>query len=341
MKRLLSIDVFRGITIFFMILVNTQAGGGFDFLIHISGYGWRIADLVYPSFIFIMGASIYLSTRKYADTLSTKLFVHILRRTVLIFLMGIVFNWIPFDYNLFDVRVLGVLQRIAIVYFICSLLVMKIRSVSALLGISAGIWVVYSLLTIHGYEVVDTIDLAVIGSAHMYTPTHDPEGLLSSFPAVANALIGYASARILMENQLKSRLVRMGSLAFIMIVLAYVLHATFIPIYKTYWSSSFGLFTTGVSLLVMIIMHLICDVWGKKKWGIAFEVLGKNSIVCYFFSALVASFFWKFGVAEVLIGFYQRFMNQQFVSLSWGLTVFFLCLLLGYCLHVKKIYIRL
>ena len=113
------------------------------------------------------------------------------------------------------------------------------------------------------------------------------------------------------------------------------------PIYKTYWSSSFGLLTSGISLLAWIVVHLICDVWGKKDWGIAFDVLGKNSIVCYLLSALIAEFFRKYGIADDIISFYQGFMSQQFVSLSWGLTVVLLCLLAGYPLYVKKIYIKL
>lgn len=324
-----------------MILVNTQAGGGFDFLIHISGYGWRIADLVYPSFIFIMGASMYLSMRKYVGAPSTGLYKHVFRRTILIFLMGIIFNWIPFEINLLDVRVLGVLQRIAIVYLVCSLLVIKVRSVSVLLAVSGFILGCYYLLTMKGYEIVDAVDLAVIGTKHMYTPTHDPEGLLSSFPSVVNAIIGYVSARILTESELKERLVKMGIMAISMIVLAYILHWTILPIYKTYWSSSFGLLTSGISLLAWIIIHLICDVWGKKDWGIIFDILGKNSIVCYLLSALIAEFFRKYGIADNIISFFQGFMSQQFVSLSWGLTVILLCLLVGYPLYVKKIYIKL
>lgn len=341
MKRLLSIDIFRGITIFFMILVNTQAGGSFDFLIHIPGYGWRIADLVYPSFIFIMGASMYLSMRKYVEAPPTDLYKHIFRRTVLIFLMGIIFNWIPFDQNLLDVRILGVLQRIAIVYLICSLLVIKVRSIPTLLSISGLILGFYYLLTMKGYEIVDAVDLAIIGTKHMYTPTHDPEGLLSSIPSVVNAIIGYVSARILTENELKERLIKMSTIAISMIALAYILHWTILPIYKTYWSSSFGLLTSGISLLAWIVVHLICDVWGKKDWGIAFDVLGKNSIVCYLLSALIAEFFRKYGIADDIISFYQGVMSQQFVSLSWGLTVVLLCLLAGYPLYVKKIYIKL
>ena len=341
MKRLLSIDIFRGITIFLMILVNTQAGGGFDFLIHISGYGWHIADLVYPSFIFIMGASIYLSMRKYGETPPTNLYKHIFRRTLLIFLMGIIFNWIPFEQNLMDVRILGVLQRIAIVYLLCSLLVMKVRSIPILLSITGGILVFYYLLTMQGYKIVDTVDLAIIGTKHMYTPTHDPEGLLSSIPAVGNAIIGYVSAMMLTKFPLKERLIKMSTIAFSMIILAYILHWTIIPIYKPYWSSSFGLLTSGISLLVWIIIHLICDIWNKKTWGITFDILGKNSIVCYLLSALIAEFFRKFGVADIIISFYQKFMSQQFVSLSWGLTVVFICLLVAYPLYIKKIYIKL
>lgn len=341
MKRLLSIDIFRGITIFLMILVNTQTGGGFGFLQHVSGYGWTIADLVYPSFIFIMGASIYLSMKKYDEVIPLDIYRNIVRRTVLIFFIGIAFNWIPFEQNILDVRILGVLQRIAIVYFICSLLVIKVRDIPVLLVISGILLFVYSLFAIQGYKLVDSFDLAIVGAKHMYSPTHDPEGLLSSIPSVVNAIIGYVSARILTYNKDKSRFLKMVLGALFMIILAYILHWTILPICKTYWTSSFVLLTTGFSILIWVVLHLICDVYGKYKWGILFDIFGKNSIVCYLLSALIAEFLIKYEVADTIILFYQEIMNRQFTSLFWGLTIVFLCILVGYPLYVKKIYIKL
>lgn len=342
LQRLTSIDIFRGITIFLMILVNTQAGGGFDFLIHISGYGWRVADLIYPSFIFIMGTTIYLSSRKYDKSSTLLLLRHILRRTILIFLIGIVFNWIPFNSNILDVRVMGVLQRIAIVYLACSLLVIKVRSITKLLIISGGILIGYGLLTsVSGYEVVDKFDLVVIGSKHLYTPTHDPEGLLSSIPAIVNAIIGFVSAKIMIETrERQDGLKKMAILSLSLIALSQLLNYTILPIYKAYWSSSFGLFTSGVSLFALIVVYLICDVWQKRDWGLIFNILGTNSIVCYLLSALIAEFFKKWGVANIIIEFYRGFMTPQLVSLSWGLTVVFLCLILIYPLYKRSIYIK-
>lgn len=342
MKRILSIDIFRGMTLFFMILVNTQSGGGFSFLIHKSGTGWTLADLVYPFFIFIVGASTYLAMRKY-DGKSDKLVIfRILRRTLYIFLFGILFNWVPFTESLLDVRIMGVLQRIALVYLACSLITLRVKGVTTLLSISGLLLGGYWLLTAFcGYACVDQVDLAIIGTKHLYTPTHDPEGLLSSIPAVANALAGYVAARMVMESESKTRLKKLFVLGLVLFVLSQLLHFTILPIYKTYWSASFGFLTIGLAAMTWSVIHLVVDVYEQKRWGFFFVVFGTNSIVCYLLSEFVAVFFREWGLAERIIGCYNAFMTPAFTSICWGLTVVVICYLVVLPLYRKKIFLRL
>lgn len=342
MKRILSVDIFRGITLFLMILVNTQSGGGFSCLIHISGPGWTLADLVYPFFIFIVGASTYLSMRKYDGISDNKVITRILKRTLYIFLFGILYNWIPFTQNLLDVRIMGVLQRIALAYMACSLITLRVKGVTALLSISGAILVGYWILTyIFGYECVDNVDLAIIGSKHLYTPTHDPQGLLSSIPAIVNALIGYVAARMLMENTPEKGLKMLFILGLSLFIVSQILDYTILPIYRSYWSSSFGLLTIGLASLTWCVVHLISDVYEYKRWGFFFVVLGTNSILCYMLSEVVAVFFWEWGIAKYIVEFYGTFMNPAFTSISWGLTVVIICFLVVLPLYKRKIFLRL
>lgn len=342
MKRLASIDIFRGLTIFLMILVNTQSGGGFNCLIHKSGYGWTLADLVYPSFIFIMGASVYLSSRKYTSGPKDLIIKHILRRTLLIFLMGLLFNWIPFTDNLSDLRVMGVLQRIALIYLGCSLLTLKVKTSSTLLAISGGILLAYGLVTsIYSYDLVDQFDLLMIGTKNMYTPTHDPEGLLSSLPALVNALLGFVAAKNLSEDESEKRITKLTTLSVSLIIAAQVLHLTVVPISKTYWSPSFVLLTSGVAMASWLVFHLICDINGKTKWGIVFTIFGTNSIFCYLLSEVLAVYFWKWGLANTIVDFYKSYLNSEMTSLCWGLTILLLCLIAVYPLYRKKIFLKL
>lgn len=342
MKRIVSIDIFRGITLVFMILVNTQSEGSFSFLIHKSGIGWTLADLIYPFFIFIVGASSYLSMRKYDGKSDGQVMQRIFKRTIYIFLVGILFNWMPFTQNLFDVRIMGVLQRIALVYLACSLITLRIKSIPTLLSISGVILGAYWLLVhLFGYEVVDRVDLAIIGSKHLYTPTHDPEGLLSSIPAIANALIGYAAARMVMESSPKEGLKKLFILGASLFALSQLLDYTILPIYKSYWSASFGLLTTGLASLTWLCIHLLSDIYEKRAWGFTFIVFGTNSILCYLLSEAVAVFFRQWGIAAQIIEFYRSFMIPALTSLSWGFTVVVICFLVALPLYKKKIFLRL
>ena len=214
-KRFVSLDVLRGITVVGMILVNTQGvGDKFLFLSHCQWNGYRIADLVYPFFLFIVGAAIYFVFNKTNYELNSHVVKKILKRGGLIFLIGFLLNIFPFNGDPAYWRILGVMQRIAIVYVAASFLILWLKSLKRIGILTAAILLGYwALLAIPGYTLQDNIVLSVdrflFGEKHLYTGYgiyFDPEGFVSSIPAIANALLGFLTSALLLKDHKKNGL---------------------------------------------------------------------------------------------------------------------------------------
>ena len=207
-KRLLSLDVLRGITVAGMILVNNVAGETFAPLKHSEWNGMTPCDLVFPFFLYIMGVSAFLSLRKYAFKWSPTVARKIAKRTILLFLIGLCSNWLANacggDLGWSHLRIMGVLQRIALCYCAVSLIALFVNH-KYCLHIAFGLLVVYSVILLlgNGYAPDDTniamqIDKALLGVNHLYTHTPiDPEGLLGTIPAIAHTLIGFWCGRVM------------------------------------------------------------------------------------------------------------------------------------------------
>lgn len=316
-RRLLALDVMRGITIAGMILVNNP--GGWDSIYaplrHASWNGLTPTDLVFPFFMFIMGVSSFLSLRKYDFRFSWQAAWKIIRRTVLIFLVGLGLAWLSMFlrgvYNgdefwstvlTFDrIRILGVLPRLALCYGAGSLLGI-IFARKALPWVIAVILVAYAVILVvgHGFEfaehnVIAVVDRAVLGEAHMYTDhvgdvrlKFDPEGLLSTLPSVAHVLIGFLCGSLIIgakdDSQRLNRLFLVGTvLTFAGFLLSYGL-----PINKKVWSPTFVLTTCGLAASLLALLIWIIDVKGWKSWGRFFEVFGVNPLFLFCLSGVLS-----------------------------------------------------
>ncbi|AFZ13649.1 Heparan-alpha-glucosaminide N-acetyltransferase [Crinalium epipsammum PCC 9333] len=306
--RLTSLDVFRGMAIAGMILVNKAgvADQVYPALAHADWNGWTFADLVFPFFLFIIGVAMAFSFAKYTegDNKPTKqLYLRILRRSAILFILGLLLNGF-WNYDFSTIRVMGVLQRISVAYLLASLAVLTLPkkgqwALAAVLLI--GYWLIMSFVPVPGYGAgVLTregnfgayIDRLIIGAAHLYKGDNynslgDPEGLFSSLPAVVSVLIGYFTGEWLRKQPERSRTsINMLIAGLSCLVVGEVWNFWF-PINKKLWTSSYVLFTAGIALILLAACYELIDVRKRREWGRPFEILGMNAILVFVASVLM------------------------------------------------------
>jgi len=315
--RLLALDILRGITIAGMILVNNPGSWGHIYapLEHAEWNGLTPTDLVFPFFMFIMGISTYFSLRKYNFTLSRSCLLKIVRRTVVIFFIGIFIAWFgmflrgilgtkTFSEAVFcfdHIRILGVMPRLALCYGIGAIIALTVRP-KALPWTVAVMLVVYSILLIFGdgYKFADTniisiVDHKVLGADHMYTSSidgvrlkFDPEGLLSTLPSIAHMLIGFICGGLIMKTKDNEK--RINSLFIVGTVLTFAgfLLDYGLPINKKIWSPTFVLTTCGLASSFLGLLIWIIDIKGKRRWCRFFEAFGINPLFMYCLGAILS-----------------------------------------------------
>jgi predicted acyltransferase len=299
--RLASLDAFRGITIAGMILVNNPGNHEFVYapLRHAAWHGWTPTDLIFPFFVFIMGVSVALALSQRIDEGSTgsRLHFKILTRSVLIFAVGLALQIIPL-FHFASLRIPGVLQRIALCYLAAALLYIhsgpRVR-IAVALGAIAGYFLIMKYVPVPGYgagvwdykgNLPAYIDLKLL-AGHLYKPDFDPEGLLSTLPAIASGLFGTLAGDWLRT----SRRVAWKTLGLLVCGVALgaaglALHPYF-PINKQLWTSTFVLFTTGAACVLLALFYVVIDGLGFKKWATPFVVFGTNAIAAYAGSSLL------------------------------------------------------
>ena len=339
-SRLISLDVLRGITVAGMILVNAGQGDTFAPLKHSAWNGMTPCDLVFPFFLFIMGISTYLSLRKFNFQMSSKVVWKIIKRTIVIFAIGLAINWLGSavwgDASLSHLRIMAVLQRIALCYCVVSffaILVSHRYIMPCIMG--------------NGYtedpsNIAVAIDRAILGENHLYHTAVDPEGLLGTLPAIAHTLIGFFCGKLMMEtketnNKVLSFMIAGATMVFVGYLLQYGL-----PLNKSIWSPSFVLMTCGLAASLQGLLMYLIDIKGKKQWTTPFLVFGVNPLFLYVFSEVMAILFGRFGVSEVLYnGIHTVVSNTYWTSFFFALTNVLICALVGYPLFKKKIYIKI
>ncbi|MBN2364826.1 MAG: DUF5009 domain-containing protein [Calditrichaeota bacterium] len=300
-KRLISLDAFRGITIAGMILVNNPGSWSAIYppLAHAQWHGWTPTDLIFPFFLFIVGVAITLSQKKQLEKHDrTYLYLKILRRTAIIFGLGLILHLIPY-FNFAQIRIPGVLQRIAVVYGISAVITMN-TGLKAQAWITGGLlifyWAIMKLIPVPGYGAGD---LSVEGNlaayidnmllhGHMWKQTWDPEGILSTIPAISTAMSGVLTGHLLQSGKEKVEIAGwMFVIGWLVIVVGLLWDIVF-PINKSLWTSSYVVFTTGAALQFLGFCYFLIDVKGIKKWAYPAVVYGMNAIAVFVLSGLLA-----------------------------------------------------
>ncbi len=294
-NRLVSIDAFRGLTIAAMILVNNPGSWSFVYapLRHAEWHGWTPTDLIFPFFLFIVGVSLALSfsRRKEEGRPSGSLYAKIFQRSATIFVIGLFLHLFP-RFRFATMRIPGVLQRIAVCFLLGAMIYLNTKVKSRVLisaGILIGYWALLTFVPVPGYGpgVLDLkgnlcgfVDLKLL-AGHIYKPDFDPEGLLSTLPAIVTVLLGTLAGDWLRRPKTNVRKMTVMIAAGIILTSAGLLLHPLFPINKQLWTSTFVVFTAGMALLVFGACFLLIEIWNLKKWATPFLVFGTNAIAVF------------------------------------------------------------
>lgn len=300
-KRLMALDVMRGLTIALMIMVNTPGSWSYVYppLLHSKWNGCTPTDLVFPFFLFIVGVSMYFSFKKFEKGITKKSLLKVLKRFSIMFLFGLFLNGFPY-FDIENLRVLGVLQRIAIAYLIGALLCLQFNFKPLFIifiGILLGYWALLFFGSSEGpYELATNlvlkVDLLLFGENHLYRGfgiPFDPEGLLSTLPAVGTLLMGYFTSRIIgISKNTMEAIKKMVSFGALYTFLGWF-WGFYFPINKPLWSSTYVLYTGGLAMVFLGLLLWIIDIKGIKKWATPFIHFGTNPLAIYMFSGIYVS----------------------------------------------------
>lgn len=399
--RLVSLDVFRGITIAGMVLVNNPGtwSAVYSPLEHAEWNGWTPTDLVFPFFLFIVGVAITISLGKRveANGINRSVYLRIIRRSIVIFVIGLFLATFPF-YNFAKgewldpshFRILGVLQRIAICYFIGALIFLhtnwKQQAVIAV-GLLLLYWALMTLIDVPGCAVTTFndkacnlaayIDRTVLGETHLWSQArvYDPEGLLSTIPAIVTTIAGLLTGKWLRSNCAEARgsaraksddetdstarpILRpeyetvSGIFVFgILLVAIGWIWSFWFPINKALWTSSYVLFTAGMALCFFGFCYWLIDIKGFKSWTKPFVIFGVNAIALYAGSDLMVVFMDLIQVSGpdgrpislqewIFNNAFLRFAEPINASLAYAVCFILVWLFLMWLLYRKRIYLR-
>ncbi len=354
-QRLISLDAFRGFTIAAMIVVNTPATEEHVFapLRHAAWNGFTPTDAVFPFFIFAMGISLTLSYGKLKgrDAGTKQVLFKTMKRAFLIFLIGILLGLFPqFDFS--EIRIPGVLQRIAIVFFCCALLFWysswKQQAVIASFLLLAY-WLAMVCIPVPGLgagvlepgrNLAAWIDSLLI-PGKMWQGTWDPEGILSTAPAIASGLSGMLVGHILANPRRTAE--RKVSWLYLAGAASFFLGSAWgwvFPINKNLWTSSYVLYTSGLAAMVFASLFFLIEILGKKSWARPGVVFGSNAITAYVIGGILP------GLLYSVNNWYVRTMvdisnHPEWLSLMWAIGICLVCYIPIYLLYRRKIFIKI
>ena len=357
-QRLVSLDLLRGLTVAMMILVNNGYGESFTQLRHVEWNGMTVCDLVFPFFLFMVGVSTYLSLRKTQFKPTLYVLRKIVKRTVLLFLIGLAINW--FDHAIGGdvlcfghLRIWAVLQRIALCYLAASLFAIYANHKYTIPTI-VGLLVVYILIITlgNGYafdaeaNILAQVDLHLFGYDHLYHKSPvDPEGLVSTIPAIAHTLIGFLCGKLVCSKVSPKEKVRNIFIFGLLLTIAGFALSLWLPLNKRIWSPSFVLATCGLAMLLLALIMKI-EQWApssmnKGVW-VVLLVFGMNPLFLYVLSEFMAIIFGHFGISTIIFDCIHSFVSApKWASLCYALTFVLLNWLVGYVLYRKKIFIKI
>jgi predicted acyltransferase len=367
-ERLVSLDVFRGLTVAAMVVVNNPGTWSRIYwpLEHAEWDGWTPTDLVFPFFLFIVGVSITLSlARRVEDGGGQRdLLNGIIRRTLVLFALGLILAGFPY-FNLQTIRIPGVLQRIAVCYFAASLIFLKTSwRTQAVIAAALVIvyWLLMTLVPVPDYGAGDLskegslasyLDRIILGP-HIWKQgkVYDPEGVLSTLPAIATTLGGALAGHWL--RAARSQLEKVGGLFFagVAAVMTGWLWGLWFPINKSLWTSSYVVFTGGMALLLLGFCYWLIEIKNYRRWAWPFKVFGVNAITLFVGTGLMAKLMglWKIPRASGAQGNLQTFIYERLfaswaqpfdASLLYAVCFLLLWLLLMWLLYRKEIFIKI
>ena len=363
--RLLSLDVFRGITVAGMILVNNPGNWEsiYSPLEHAAWHGLTPTDLVFPFFLFIVGVSITLALARRAKTAGSRrdLYVKIIRRTLIIFALGLILGGFPF-YDLQTIRIPGVLQRIAVCYLVASVIFLNTRWRAQAI-IAAALLILYCVIMkyvpVPGFgagnlemegNLAAYVDRKLLGG-HTWKPLYDPEGILSTIPAVATALCGVLTGHLLRSKRAALEKVSAMFVAGLAALVAGWVWSFWFPVNKALWTSSYVLVTAGMALQLLAFCYWLVDVKGYKRWAKPFLIFGTNALALYFLAELFSHVisvvtFTSAGGGRVDLKswlyetFYASWASPLNASLLFAISIVLLWLGVMTILYRKRIFIK-
>lgn len=364
-NRYLSIDVMRGLTVTLMIIVNTPGDWGTTFapLLHAQWHGFTPTDLVFPTFMFVVGNAMSFSLEKYAAQGSGEFLKKVFKRTVIIFLLGFLMYWFPFFHSengsmvfnpLGETRIMGVLQRIALGYCFASLILFYWKEKGALWFSAVALFGYWAVLYFFGDYSLEgnaalRLDALILGTNHMYHGegiAFDPEGILSTFPAIVNVLAGYLAGKFIQRKGNSFEAIGTLMVYGAFLLLAALTWDLVFPINKKLWTSSFVLYTTGIDLFILSTLIFLIDILQKKRWTYFFEVFGRNTLFIYLLSevALIVLYIIPAGEVSVarwaFVNIFRPMAGPYVGSLLYAITWMLVCWVVGYILDKRKVYIK-
>lgn len=376
-KRLLSLDVVRGMTIAFMIMVNNNGGpGSWRFMNHAQWNGLTPTDLVFPTFVFVVGISIVFAfeSRLARGASKRELAIHTVERAAILIVLGIIVNSFPF-FAVDHMRFYGVLQRIGICYLVVALFYLWDRRVStkiaALVAALVGYWLLVRWVPVPGlgmpgrdipfmdmnHNIVSWVDQHLFPHhLYLYSPDHnvrDPEGLLSDIPAIGTALLGLLTGIWLRtQNALKTKAAGLLAACVGCLAVGYFWSLWF-PLNKNMWTSSFVLVAAGYSLAMLTLAYWAIELKGwRKGWTWPWLVFGSNAITAYMFSELFSSFLNVLAVPagttrhEALPHFlfehiFARIPDPGWAAFGWSVTFTAVCFVPVWFLWRNKVFVKI
>jgi predicted acyltransferase len=362
-ERLISLDVFRGITIAGMILVNSPGtwSNVYPALLHSKWNGCTPTDMIFPFFMFIVGVAITysISKRIASNDPVSKIVFQVIRRSIIIFLLGLFLNGFPY-FNIATLRIPGVLQRIAVAYLVSSIIFLRFdkKIISAfILFILLIYWAFMTLLPVPGVgfpglgptnNLGAWLDRLIFGN-HLWAQSQvwDPEGLLSSFSSISTVLIGVLTGYLLKNDKNNlTKTIEMFVWGNILVV-AGIIWDIWFPINKNLWTSSYVLYTAGLALNFLGMCYWFIDVKGYKKWSKPFLVFGMNAIAAYFLSEFIEIIINVFTIQSVPLKdfifkkLFLSWISPINASLLWAICYVIILFGLMSVLYRKKIFVKI
>lgn len=340
-----------------MILVNNQyIGDAFSQLRHKSWNGCTLTDLVFPFFIFIMGASFWFVHTKKGFTCDKSFAFKIVFRSIKIFIVGVLLNWYASFADISELRIMGVLQRIALVYLIGGFLIIWLKTkIKIVIASIFALFLYWGLLYFFGdftieNNLVRTIDIYLFGESHLYQGygvPFDPEGVLGTIPSLVSMFMGYFTAFLISQTSkdIVVKLKELFLLGVVCLVLGFIVDI-FFPINKPLWSSSYVLLTGGWAMIFWSLISFVVDVKKRTKWITIFMVFGTNAIFAYVLSGVLSKPIYAITIGgESIVNIFSDAASvifpQKMVTLLWSIIFVGIVWLFTYYFYKRKIFIKL